>query len=66
MAHSCSASPVLDPCYDDGRLPVTAKMTDNLEAPDRVDRIEQKLERLDEKVTSIDTKIDEILRTLRR
>jgi hypothetical protein len=57
MASPCSASPVLDPGDDDGRLPVSTKMTDNLEAPDRVERIEQRLEGL---AVSVDRRFDEV------
>jgi hypothetical protein len=49
--------PVRNPGYDDGRL-VNAKMTDNLEAlPERVDRIEQKLDNF---VASVDKRFDEV------
>ena len=53
-----TASLLLDPCHDDGRLAMTAKMTDNLEAlPDRVDRIEQKLDSL---AVSVDGRFSEV------
>lgn len=57
MASRCTASRVLDPCHDDGRLPVTPKMTNPEALPDRVDRIEQKLDSL---AVSIDRRFDDV------
>ena len=51
------ALPVLDPCHDDGRLPVTPRMTNHEALPERVDRIEQKLDSL---AASIDRRFDDV------
>ena len=57
MASPRPALLVLDHGHDDGRLAVSAKMTNLEELPDRVDRIEQKLTRLSD---SMDRRFSEV------